>query len=356
MTSSTSLRFKKFAEEGELSIDNFYVTTETLPQLKDGEVKRSFFVAQAWNDEPVNLNLNGAGSASQPLPFVRSNAQNLRIREGIILSRWLIVMSAACDDDPPLIILSISFAAFQLGSKMTALLIGEVEASKSPDHSEGHCVVAWGSWETRSIVPAAAIVLKIDPSTTVPLETYMAVVNTLIGLTAWVGVHRILTVKAGDVVCVSGAAGAVGSLVCQLAHKAGAKVVGICGSKDKCDFVTSLGCSGAINYKTENVKARLAELCPEGFTCYFDNVRRFPFPSLSIIPPPRFLVHSTAALPQLILPCLPCISPLLLILQECHLRHFVEPPFQYVGSRLGVTSRRRHLRTCSWRAASPYAA
>jgi NADPH-dependent curcumin reductase CurA len=156
---------------------------------------------------------------------------------------------------------------------MTALLIGEVEASKSTEHPAGHCVVAWGSWETRSIVPAAAIVLKIDPSTTVPLETYMAVINTLIGLTAWVGVHRILAVKSGDVVCVSGAAGAVGSLVCQLAHKAGAKVVGICGSEDKCDFVKSLGCTGAINYKTDNVKAKLAELCPEGYTCYFDNVR-----------------------------------------------------------------------------------
>jgi NADPH-dependent curcumin reductase len=165
---------------------------------------------------------------------------------------------------------------------MTALLIGEVEASKSPEHSVGHCVVAWASWETHSIVPAAAIVLKIDPSTTVPLETYMAVVNSIIGLTAWVGVHRILAIKAGDVLCVSCAAGAVGSLVCQLAHKAGAKVVGICGSKEKCDFLTSLGCSGAINYKTENVKARLAELCPEGYTCYFDSVRLLLIDSLSL--------------------------------------------------------------------------
>jgi len=100
----------------------------------------------------------------------------------------------------------------------------------------------------------------------------MAVVNAIIGLTAWVGVKRILEVKEGDTLCVSGAAGAVGSLVCQLGKLAGAKVVGICGSADKCEFLKTLGCSAAVNYKTDDVKAKLKEVCPEGFTCYFDNV------------------------------------------------------------------------------------
>ena len=132
--------------------------------------------------------------------------------------------------------------------------------------------MAWTAWESYSIVPAAAISLTIDPSSPVALETYMAVVNAIIGLTAWVGVKRILQVKEGDTLCVSGAAGAVGSLVCQLGKMAGAKVVGICGSADKCEFLKTLGCAAAINYKTDDVKAKLKEACPEGFTCYFDNV------------------------------------------------------------------------------------
>lgn len=164
------------------------------------------------------------------------------------------------------------FPAYPIGAKITALLIGEVEASKNPDYPKGVLAIGWGNWETYSVIPAGFLVLKIEPTTTVPLETYMAVVNTIIGLTAWAGVHRILQIKSGDTLCVSGAAGAVGSLVCQLATKAGAKVVGIAGSKDKCDFVKSLGCVGAVNYKTDDIKAKLKELCPDGFTTYFDNV------------------------------------------------------------------------------------
>ena len=136
-------------------------------------------------------------------------------------------------------------------------MLGEVEASNNEEHPTGTCVIAWASWETYSVVPAAAVVLKIDPATPVPLETYMAVINTIIGLTAWAGVHKVLQIKEGDTLCVSGAAGAVGSLVCQLAEQAGARVVGICGSEDKCEFVKSLGCAAAVNYKTDDVRARL---------------------------------------------------------------------------------------------------
>ena len=131
---------------------------------------------------------------------------------------------------------------------MPAFVLGEVEASKSREYPPGVCVIAWGSWETYTLVPAAAIALKIDPSTPVALEAYMAVINTIIGLTAWAGVHRVLQIKDGDTLCVSGAAGAVGSLVCQLARAAGARVVGVCGSRDKCDFVRSLGCEAAIDH------------------------------------------------------------------------------------------------------------
>ncbi len=171
-------------------------------------------------------------------------------------------------------------SAFTLGSKMMALVLGEVQESKSADHPKGVCVLAWTAWESHSIVPAAAIALKIDASSPVALETYMAVLNAIIGLTAWVGVKRILEVKEGDTLCVSGAAGAVGSLVCQLGKKAGAKVVGICGSADKCEFLKKLGCAAAVNYKTDDIKAKLKEACPEGFTCYFDNV------SYPVLPPP----------------------------------------------------------------------
>lgn len=93
------------------------------------------------------------------------------------------------------------------------------------------------------------------------------------GNTAYFGLLEICEPKEGEVVVVSGAAGAVGSLVGQIAKIKGCKVIGIAGSADKCEWITSeLGFDHSINYKTESVDDLLKKYAPDGIDCYFDNV------------------------------------------------------------------------------------
>ena len=102
-----------------------------------------------------------------------------------------------------------------------------------------------------------------------------AVMNVLgaSGMTAYFGLLDVGSVKDGDTVVISGAAGSVGSLVGQIAKILGCRAIGIAGTDDKCAWVTDdLGFDACVNYKTENVRARLEELCPDGIDVYFDNV------------------------------------------------------------------------------------
>ena len=93
------------------------------------------------------------------------------------------------------------------------------------------------------------------------------------GLSAWAGfMERGQPRGNGELVVVSGAAGGVGSIVVQVARILGCRVIGIAGGPEKCDFIRDLGCEQAIDYKNENVPARIAELCPNGMDMYFDNV------------------------------------------------------------------------------------
>eukprot|EP00386_Alphamonas_edax_P014296 GDKI01043965.1.p1 GENE.GDKI01043965.1~~GDKI01043965.1.p1 ORF type:complete len:339 (-),score=125.08 GDKI01043965.1:214-1230(-) len=161
---------------------------------------------------------------------------------------------------------------FKLGDKMLAFVLGEVLQSTSDKWHVGDKVVAVSAWETHSVVTEGYCFTKIDPNSKVPLDGYLAVMSAIIGLTAWHGVRKILQAKEGQTIVVSGAAGAVGSLAVQLAKKAGARVIGICGDAAKCDFLKQIGADGAINYKTDNVSAKLKELCPKGVDGYYENV------------------------------------------------------------------------------------
>jgi NADPH-dependent curcumin reductase CurA len=98
------------------------------------------------------------------------------------------------------------------------------------------------------------------------------VLSLVIGLTAWYGTRKLLDVKEDDVVLVSGASGAVGSLVGQLSKVTGARVIGVAGGAAKCQNLKDLGFDVAIDYKSQDVDAEIKKAAPDGITCYFDNV------------------------------------------------------------------------------------
>ena len=105
-----------------------------------------------------------------------------------------------------------------------------------------------------------------------PLPTYLSVLG-MTGMTAYFGLLDVGAAKEGDTVVVSGAAGAVGTVVGQIAKIKGCRVVGIAGGADKCRWlVDGLGFDAAIDYKSEDVRKALREHCPKGIDVYFDNV------------------------------------------------------------------------------------
>jgi len=113
--------------------------------------------------------------------------------------------------------------------------------------------------------------------TTLSLSLFLSFFLSIILLysnTAYFGLLEICKPKSGETIVISGAAGAVGSHVGQIAKILGLNVIGICGSDEKCKWLTEeMGFDFAINYKTVPVSARLREVAPQGVDCYFDNVR-----------------------------------------------------------------------------------
>ena len=113
---------------------------------------------------------------------------------------------------------------------------------------------------------------KLDDSDT-PARTYLGALGMTTGLTAYTGMINVGEVSADDIVVVSAAAGAVGSMACQLAKVKGATVIGIAGGPEKCDYLTNqVGCDFAIDYKNDDIDAKLKEFAPEGINLFFDNV------------------------------------------------------------------------------------
>lgn len=161
-----------------------------------------------------------------------------------------------------------------IGEVMRAGGIGKVIASKSPAFAVGDYVC--GSigvqqyWTGRADDKAAAF-YKVDVQAA-PLPAYLNALG-MPGMTAYFGLLEVGQPKAGETVVVSGAAGAVGQTVGQVAKHKGCRVVGIAGGKDKCDFVVNeLGFDACIDYKTGSVREGLKQHAPQGVDVYFDNV------------------------------------------------------------------------------------
>ena len=160
---------------------------------------------------------------------------------------------------------------FALGEVMTGMSVGEVVASQSPDLAVGDIVLHDLGWREYALGAAAAF--RRVPENDVPLSAWLGVLG-MVGLTAWVGMLEIAALKPGDVVFVSGAAGAVGSLAGQIAKLRGAaRVVGSVGSAAKARYVCDeLGFDDAFNYHEGSPAELLAAAAPDGIDVYYDNV------------------------------------------------------------------------------------
>lgn len=153
---------------------------------------------------------------------------------------------------------------------MRALALGKVTASKNPKFAVGDHVTGLLGVQEFAYSNGQGLT-KVDPKLA-PLPVYLGTLG-MPGMTGYFGLLEVGQPKAGDTVVVSGAAGAVGSVVGQIAKIKGARVVGIAGGADKCRYlVEELGFDAAIDYKTENVAEALKAHCPNGVNVYFDNV------------------------------------------------------------------------------------
>ena len=159
----------------------------------------------------------------------------------------------------------------EIGELMRGSGSGVVIESNHPDFPVGTRVAGSFGWQRYIVTDGrGAVALRKIPDGIG--ETAALNVLGITGLTAYFGMGEIGEPKAGDTVLVSGAAGATGSVAGQLARIAGARVIGIAGGKDKCDWlVNELGFDGAIDYKNEDTEARVKALCPDGVDVYFDN-------------------------------------------------------------------------------------
>jgi len=161
-------------------------------------------------------------------------------------------------------------APFQIGAVITSVVVGEVVESRSPEFQPGDIVTGMLGWRLYSVAKAKEL-RKVDARLG-PVTTALGVLG-IPGLTAYFGLLDIGQPKPGETVVVSGAAGAVGTTVCQIAKIKGCRVVGIAGSDEKNQYLREeLGVDATINYKTDSVRQALKDASPNGIDIYFDNV------------------------------------------------------------------------------------
>lgn len=209
--------------QGEATLDNFHLAAPELPQLGDGQVLV----------RNIYLSLD---------PYMRGR------------------MSDAKSYAPPQ----------PLDTVMIGATVGEVIESRHPDWQVGDKVAAMFGWQEYGISDGVGL-RRVDDAR-VPLSVYLGAAG-MPGVTAWYGLNKIIAPKAGETVAVSAASGAVGSVVGQLARRAGCRVVGIAGGPQKCAYVVdTLGFDACVDYKAGNLDADLKAAAPNGIDGYFENV------------------------------------------------------------------------------------
>lgn len=154
---------------------------------------------------------------------------------------------------------------------MRAGSIGKVvKVNNHKSFKVGDCLTGWGGVQ-QYVATNGDNWYKVDDNLA-PMPKYISILG-MPGMTAYFGILEVGKIKEGDIVLVSGAAGAVGSVVGQIAKIKGCTVIGIAGGQNKCDYlINELGFDAAIDYKSEDIYQALKEKCPKGIDVYFDNV------------------------------------------------------------------------------------
>jgi NADPH-dependent curcumin reductase CurA len=216
--------------QGEATADNFKLVDSPVPAITDGQVLvRNHYLSL---DPYMRGRMNDAKSYAQPQP---------------------------------------------LNTVMIGGTVGEVVESKNPNYRPGDKVVGMGGWQQYAVADGnqPGMLRKVD-TTHIPLSAYLGAVG-MPGVTAWYGLVKICTPKAGETMVVSAASGAVGSVVGQLAKARGCRAVGIAGGPDKCRYVVEeLGFDACVDYKLHSdlkaLSTALKDACPNGVDGYFENV------------------------------------------------------------------------------------
>ena len=163
-------------------------------------------------------------------------------------------------------------APLDIGEVIHGRGVAQVVRSNHPDFSAGDIIqgqLGWQTWKASRGTQAERI--RKLTYTGLPYSLGAGVLG-MNGFSAYTGFVHCGRPLSGDVAVISAAAGGVGSTVAQIARILGCRVIGIAGGPQKCELLHNLGCDAAIDYKNENIDARLTELCPDGIDVYFDNV------------------------------------------------------------------------------------
>ncbi|MEM8616373.1 MAG: NADP-dependent oxidoreductase, partial [Pseudomonadota bacterium] len=165
---------------------------------------------------------------------------------------------------------------FQIGEVLQGGAVGRVMASNHPDYAEGDLVQSMAGWrEAWTAAPEMVMANKLPGDTGLPDSAFLGIAG-MPGLTAYAGILRVAELKEGDTVFVSGAAGAVGSAVVQIAKIKGCTVIGSAGGAEKAALVKELGADECIDYRAAHdyvgLLAALKAAAPKGIDVYFDNV------------------------------------------------------------------------------------
>src|SRR5260221_248652 len=157
---------------------------------------------------------------------------------------------------------------FQIGKVLEGTAVGEVVESNDPGFATGDTVMSMMGWREVFNAPAAAL-QKPEVEVSSP-QMYLGVCGHT-GQTAYIGLADVIKLQPGEVIFISGGAGAVGSIACQIAKLMGATVIASAGGVEKCAYLKQLGVEKVIDYKkTENLLQALAEIAPNGIDAYFD--------------------------------------------------------------------------------------